>query len=248
MGLSIVAVFLFAGTMSTSRIVAEQRPSVERHPAVRLLPHLRDRRRRRDQPGAVRPARGRVRAGRRIPHRVLVVQVRAVLPGRVHQHGHRLGARHDAVPRRLAGSVAALAVGRRELRLVADALVHGQGRAVHLRLRLAARHAAAPALRPVHAARLEGAASRSTWSGSWLSPRSDVLSDRGLAGVEVDAVVVVVPALLVILVVVDDRRSMAQQSAPGRRRRPTTKPRPSSAPTFPTPPLDLRRARVAASA
>ena len=76
----------------------------------------------------VRPARGRVRAGRRLPHRVLLAEVRAVLPRRVHQHGHRLGAGHDAVPRRLAGPVADLALGRRQPRLVADALVPRQGR------------------------------------------------------------------------------------------------------------------------
>ena len=103
MGLSMVAVFLFAGTMSTSGIVdVPAAPPVERHPAVRLVRHLRDRDGRRDQPGAVRPARGGVRTGRRLPHRVLVVQVRDVLPRRVHQHGHRLGAGHHAVPRRLA--------------------------------------------------------------------------------------------------------------------------------------------------
>ena len=90
MGLSMVAVFMFAGTMSTSGIVASQEHHLERHPAVRLVRDLRDRGRRRDQPRAVRPARGRVRTRRRLPHRVLVAQVRAVLPGRVHQHGHRL--------------------------------------------------------------------------------------------------------------------------------------------------------------
>ena len=55
---------------------------------------------RRDQPAAVRPARGRGRAGGRVPHRVLVDEVRAVLPGRVHQHGHGLRAGDDPVPRR----------------------------------------------------------------------------------------------------------------------------------------------------
>ena len=111
MGLSMVAVFLFSDTMSTSGIVGSQRHTVERHPAVRVVLHLRDRGGRRDQPRAVRPARGRVRTGRRLPHRVLVVQVRDVLPRRVHQHGHRLGAGHHAVPRRLAGAVAAARSG-----------------------------------------------------------------------------------------------------------------------------------------
>ena len=155
MGLSMVAVFLFSDTMSTSGIVAEPAPPVERHPAVRLVLHLRRRGRGRDQPRAVRPARGRVRTRRRFPHRVLVVQVRDVLPRRVHQHGHRLGAGDDAVPRRMAGAVAVVAVARRQLRVVAVPVVRRQGRAVHLRVRLAARHAAATALRPVHALRLE---------------------------------------------------------------------------------------------
>ena len=66
---------------------------------------LHDRDGRRDQPRAVRPPRGRGRAGRRLPHRVLQPEVRAVLPGRVHQHGDRLRAGHDAVPRRLARAV-----------------------------------------------------------------------------------------------------------------------------------------------
>ena len=80
------------------------RAELVRRPAAGLLRHLRDRRGRRDQPGALRPPRGRERAGRRLPHRVLVAEVRALLPGRVHQHGHRLGAGRDAVPRRLAGA------------------------------------------------------------------------------------------------------------------------------------------------
>ena len=66
--------------------------------------------------------------------------------------------RHDAVPRRLAGPWPITALGRRQLRLVAAALVLRQGAAAALRLRLAAGHAAPAALRPVHAVRLEGAA------------------------------------------------------------------------------------------
>ena len=55
-----------------------------------------------DQPRPVRPARGRGRAGRRLPHRVLLDALRDVLHGRVHEHDHRLGAGHHAVPRWLA--------------------------------------------------------------------------------------------------------------------------------------------------
>ena len=43
-------------------------------------------------------------------------------------------------------------LGRRQRRLLAVPLVHRQGAALHLRLHLAARHAAAAALRPVHEA------------------------------------------------------------------------------------------------
>ena len=105
MGLALVAVFLYAGSMSTSEIVAAQdRPVVRPDPAA-VVRHLRDLDGRRDQPRAVRPPRGRGRAGRRLPHRVLLAEVRAVLPRRVHQHGHRLGAGDHAVPRRLARPV-----------------------------------------------------------------------------------------------------------------------------------------------
>ncbi len=69
-------------------------------PAARLR-DLRGGGRGRDQPRALRPPRGRVRAGGRLPHRVRRPEVRDVLPGRVHQHDHHLGARGDAVPGRL---------------------------------------------------------------------------------------------------------------------------------------------------
>ena len=72
--------------------------------AAAVVRHLPGRDGRRDQPRAVRPARGRGRAGRWLPHRVLLAEVRDVLPRRVHQHDHGLGAGHDAVPRRLAAA------------------------------------------------------------------------------------------------------------------------------------------------
>ena len=123
-----------------------------------VVRHLRDLDGRRDQPRAVRPARGRGRAGRRLPHRVLLAEVRAVLPRRVHQHGHRLRARHHAVPRRLARAVGSTAIwDGRQRGLLAVALVLRQGAGLHLLLHLAARHAAAAALRPVHGVRLEAA-------------------------------------------------------------------------------------------
>ena len=39
-----------------------------------------------DQPGAVRPAGGRIGAGRRLQRRILVDDLRALLPRRIHQH------------------------------------------------------------------------------------------------------------------------------------------------------------------
>jgi NADH-quinone oxidoreductase subunit J len=179
MGLSIVAVFLYAGSMSTSEIVAAQ---ADGNPVsffgleftgpgwfAVLLPvsfviyviAVVGR-----PTGAVRPARGRERAGRRLPHRVLVAEVRAVLPRRVHQHGHRLGAGRDAVPRRLAGTVADLDLGRRQLRLVAAAVVLPQGRRRAVRLHLAARHAAPGCATTSSCASGGRCWSRPRWSGS----------------------------------------------------------------------------------
>ena len=128
---------------------------------VRLLPaalvrDLRDRDGGGDQPRALRPPRGRGRAGRRLPHRVQLAEVRAVLPRRVHQHGDGLGPRDHAVPRRLARPVADQHLGGRQRGLLAVPVVHGQGPRLHLLLHLAARQPAPAALRPVHGVRLEG--------------------------------------------------------------------------------------------
>ena len=114
MGLALVAVFLYAGSLSTSEIVAAQAEPDDRlrqfplwfcvhaDPVVRDLPDLDGRG---DQPRPVRPAGGRGRAGRRLPHRVLLDALRHVLHGRVHEHDHGLGAGRHAVPRRLARPV-----------------------------------------------------------------------------------------------------------------------------------------------
>ena len=60
------------------------------------------------------------------------------------------------VPRRLARAVLDRPrLGRRQLRLLAVPVVHGQGPVLHLHLHLAARHPAPDALRPVHDAGLE---------------------------------------------------------------------------------------------
>ena len=80
------------------------------HPAAAELPAVPRGHRRRDQPRPVRPPRGRGRAGRRVPHRVQLAEVRAVLPRRVRRHVHRVRPGGHAVPRRLDGPVAARAV------------------------------------------------------------------------------------------------------------------------------------------
>ena len=101
MGLSLVAVFLYAGSMSTSQIVGGAVRPLVRHPRVLQLLRLRHHDGRRDQPAALRPRRGRGRAHRWLPHRVRLDALRDVLPRRVHQHVHRRRAGDDDVPRRL---------------------------------------------------------------------------------------------------------------------------------------------------
>ena len=162
MGLALVAVFLYAGSMSTSEIVdAQSDVWYGLHPAA-VVRHLRDRDGRRDQPRAVRPPRGRGRARRRLPHRVLLAEVRAVLPRRVHQHGHRLRARDHAVPRWLARPVADQPVGRRQRGLLAVPVVHRQGAA------------SSSSSSSGCAARCRGCATTSSWrsAGSVLIPIS----------------------------------------------------------------------------
>ncbi len=105
LGLSVAAVLLTSGTLSTSGIVRaqndlaglERRP--DRHRAVR---DLRDRRHGRAQPAAVRPRRGRAGTGGRLQHRVLRLQLRPVLPRRVHERHHDVARDRHAVPRRTA--------------------------------------------------------------------------------------------------------------------------------------------------
>ncbi len=75
-------------------------PGAMLRPASRL-PRLPGRHVRRDQPAAVRPRRGRVRAGRRLPHRVRLDPLRALLHERVHVDGRPLGSGRDALLRRL---------------------------------------------------------------------------------------------------------------------------------------------------
>ena len=107
LALSVLGVILMAGSLSLVDIVAAQEtevwyviPQLVGFVVFILAGH------RRDLARAVRPARGRAGARRRLPHRVRRHAVRALLDVRVHQPDHALGARRDALPRRLARAVA----------------------------------------------------------------------------------------------------------------------------------------------
>ena len=95
LGLSFVGVIMLAGSFQIKDIVDGQAGwflALELRPAVPGLPRLLRRGRRRGGAHALRPARGRDRARRGLPHRVLVDALRAHPDGRVHQHDHGLGA------------------------------------------------------------------------------------------------------------------------------------------------------------
>ena len=64
-------------------------PDLVHRPPVRRLPDLHGRRLRGDQPGALRPARGRRRAGRRLRDRVRRHALRLLRDGRVHRDVRR---------------------------------------------------------------------------------------------------------------------------------------------------------------
>ena len=156
MGLAFVSVFLYAGSMSTSEIVAAQEdtwfaffllPSF----VIYVIAMVGETNR---APFDLPEAEGELVGGFHTEYSL--VEVRAVLPRRVHQHGDRLGHRDHAVPRRLACAVADQHVGGRQRGLLAGPVVPGQGPRLHLLLHLAARQPAPPALRPVHGVRLEG--------------------------------------------------------------------------------------------
>ena len=93
---SLAAVILLAGSLSLREVVDAQAgtwlgfiPQVVPLPAADRLHHLRDRRRGRDQPRAVRFPRSRAGARRRLQHRVQLGPLRAVPAGGIHQHGRR---------------------------------------------------------------------------------------------------------------------------------------------------------------
>ena len=108
LGLSLIGVVMMAGSLSLVDIVNAQHAIWYVMPAVRRLPDLHGRRLRRDEPPAVRPARGGRRARRRLQHRVRRDALRLVLHGRVHEHDRDRRPRVGDVPRRLARSRAGL--------------------------------------------------------------------------------------------------------------------------------------------
>src|SRR3989441_10508064 len=109
-----------------------------------------------DEPPALRPAGGRKRAGGRLDDRIQRDALRLLLHGGIREHDpgllHRLGPVPRVVPRPVprhpAPSQSRLDLGSR--------LVHGEGVRLLVPVLLAPRHAAAPAVRPTHALRVEG--------------------------------------------------------------------------------------------
>jgi NADH:ubiquinone oxidoreductase subunit H len=146
MGLSFVGVFLYAGSMSTSEIVAAQGDiwyAVLLFPsfAIYVISMVGETNR---APFDLPEAEGELVGGFHTEYSSLKFALFFLAEEERH-----------ALPRRVACAVAAVAVGRRQRGLVAGPVVHPQGVPLPLRLHLAARHAPAAALRPVHATRLE---------------------------------------------------------------------------------------------
>ena len=163
LGLSLAAVILVTGTLSTSGIVDDQSEhratGASSPPAFAPVRHLPHRRHRRAQPPAVRPRRGRAGARRWLQHRVLQHPLRAVLPRRVHEHDHdERRHRHAVLRRPAAGERSAADADTAVPRAVhRHGLVPPQADGVPLRLRVVPGHAAAAALRPADEPRLEAA-------------------------------------------------------------------------------------------
>ena len=121
--------------------------------------HLHGRGVRRDEPAAVRSARGGIGADRRLPHRVQRDEVLDVLHRRVREHGDGERADGDAVLRRLGHSVHA--VGQRRAahaasrRCVTFGVLLREDPVLRVRLHVDPLDAAALPLRPADGARLE---------------------------------------------------------------------------------------------
>ena len=157
MGLALVAVFLHAGSMSTSEIVESQKdvwfaftliPSF----VIYVIAMVGETNR---APFDLPEAEGELVGGFHTEYSSLKFAL-FFLAEYINMATVSALADH-AVPRRLARSVADLDLGRGQRGLLAVLLVHGQGPVLHLPVHLAARDAAAAALRPVHGVRLEGA-------------------------------------------------------------------------------------------
>ena len=105
--LSTMSVVIMCNSFKMSEIIAAQKSAlVYRLPAHRGR-HLSDRRHGRDQPGTLRPARGRIGAGGRVSYRVYGYAFRPLFPGRVQQHVHHRGHGRHPLLRGLAGTAAA---------------------------------------------------------------------------------------------------------------------------------------------
>ena len=114
-GFVIITVLLFAGSLNLSAIVAgaEQRLGFPRLVLAAAAADVRDLLRLgagRDQPAAVRPGRGGIRAGRRLHGGIRLDAVPAVLPRRIRRDRHHVRHGDDPVPRRLAAAVPGRAV------------------------------------------------------------------------------------------------------------------------------------------
>ena len=96
LGLSFIGPILLADSMSLSDIVEKQRSLLVHRVQPIGVADLSDHHPGRGQPRAVRHARGRAGADRRLPHRILRHEVRAVLHGRIHQDDRRQRHRRHA--------------------------------------------------------------------------------------------------------------------------------------------------------
>ena len=113
MSLAIAAPLLISNTLSLRELVESQAGGIFHwnilhgpFPQIVSFHHFHDCGLRRNQPRAVRSARGRKRTGRRLPYRIQQHEVRQLLHGRIRQHDYGQRHGHAALPGRLDGPVA----------------------------------------------------------------------------------------------------------------------------------------------